>query len=254
MRNGPLARWVLIGAVVLLVATPAPVGPAAQQGDPSPAPSREAIEQIVREYLLAHPEVVGEALRALEQQREAAERQRQAEALKLREHDLLRDPAAPVGGNPQGNVTVVEFFDYRCGYCKSVAPTVKQLLRDDRQVRLIYKEFPILGPESILAARAALAARAQGRYAALHDALMAAREPLTRPVILKIAAQAGLDTARLEKDMDSPEIPAAIQRNHELAQALGIQGTPAFVVGSQLAPGAVDLATLKRLVEQARRQ
>jgi protein-disulfide isomerase len=226
-------------------------GPA---GAADPPLSRESVEQIVRDYLIRHPEVVGNALRALEQQREVAERQRRAEALRTYQRDLTRDPAAPVAGNPDGDVTVVEFFDYRCGYCKTVAPTVQQLLREDSKVRVVYKELPILGPDSLLAARAALAARTQGKYAALHEALMAAKEPLTRPAILDIARRAGLDATRLDKDMEAPEILAHIRRNHELAEMIGVNGTPAFVIGTEVAPGALDLPSFKRLVEQARRK
>jgi protein-disulfide isomerase len=249
-----MRRPYAIATVLLLLAATALGVPRAAVADQTREPSREAVERIIREYLLSQPEVLEEALSALQQRRAAAESQRQTEALKLHENDLLRDPAAPVGGNPSGNATVVEFFDYRCGYCKTVAPVVRQLLQRDRQVRFVYKELPVLGPDSVVASRAALAAVAQGKYAALHDALLDSREPLTRPVILKIAAQVGLDVARLEKDMDSPETLALIRRNHELARALGIKGTPAFVVGGQVVPGAVDLATLERLVEQARRR
>jgi protein-disulfide isomerase len=244
-----LARAVLALALAAGIA-----GWAASVEAADPPLSREAVEQIVRDYLIRHPEVVGNALRALEQQREVAERQRRAEALRTYQKDLTRDPAAPVAGNPDGDVTVVEFFDYRCGFCKTVLPTVQQLLREDPKVRVVYKELPILGPDSLLASRAALAARTQGKYAALHDALMAAREPLTRPTILDIARRAGLDAGRLDKDMEAPAILAQIRRNHELAEKIGINGTPAFVIGAELAPGALDLATLKRLVDQARRK
>jgi protein-disulfide isomerase len=243
-----------LAAVLLLLAATALGVSAAAGADPTREPSREAVERIIREYLLSHPEVLEEALGALQQRRAAAERQRQTEALKRHENELLRDPAAPVGGNPGGDATVVEFFDYRCGYCKTVAPVVRQLLQRDRQVRFVYKELPVLGPDSVVASRAALAAVAQGKYAALHDALLDAREPLSRPLVLKIAAQVGLDVGRLEKEMDAPETLALIRRNQELARAIGIKGTPAFVVGGQVVPGAVDLATLERLVEQARRR
>jgi protein-disulfide isomerase len=244
----------LARAVLALALGAGIAGWAASVEAADPPLSREAVEQIVRDYLIRHPEVVGNALRALEQQREVAERQRRAEALRTYQKDLTRDPAAPVAGNPDGDVTVVEFFDYRCGFCKTVLPTVQQLLREDPKVRVVYKELPILGPDSLLASRAALAARTQGKYAALHDALMAAREPLTRPTILDIARRAGLDAGRLDKDMEAPEILAQIRRNHELAEKIGINGTPAFVIGAELAPGALDLATLKRLVDQARRK
>ena len=234
--------------LALLAVTARPV-PAA---DPSAPPSREAIEQIVRDYLIAHPEVIAEALRALEDRQQAEQRQRLAEAIRAHRDELLADPGAPVGGNAQGDVTVVEFFDYRCPHCRHMAPTVTQLVRDDSKIRRVYKELPILGPESVFAARAALAAHAQGKYGALHEALMAASEPLTQESIMGIASRVGLDTARLRQDMESSEITARLRRNHALAQALGVRGTPALVVGDELVPGAVDLATLAQLVERAR--
>lgn len=220
--------------------------------EPVESLSREAIEQIVREYLLAHPEVVAEALRSLEARQRAAERQRVSEAIRAHRDDLLADPGAPVGGNPNGDVTIVEFFDYQCGYCKSVAPTVKSLLEKDGRIRIVYKEFPILGPQSLLAARAALAAHAQGKYLALHEALMGNTEPLTADSIMDIAQRSGLDTARLRTDMESPEIATLIRRNHTLAASLGVRGTPAFIIGDELVPGALDLGRLTQLVERAR--
>lgn len=220
--------------------------------EPPGSLSKEAVERIVREYLLANPDVIVEALRGLEERQRADERQRTSLAIRAHRDELLADPDAPVGGNPQGDVTIVEFFDYRCGYCKRVAPTVTQVLRNDGQLRIVYKELPVLGPESTLAARAALAAHGQGKYMALHEALMAASGPLTPDAIMTIAGQVGVDTAKLQEDMQSPEITARLQRNHVLARALGVRGTPAFVIGDELVPGAVDLATITRLVEQAR--
>lgn len=223
--------------------------PAAQTAE---GPSRQVIEQIIREYIQSHPEIVEEALRAVQVRRREAEQQRARGAVQANRDKLLRDASSPVGGNPQGDVTVVEFFDYRCGYCKRVSAAVKKLLEDDPSVRMVYKEFPILGPDSALAARAALAAQVQGKYVALHEALMAADSPFTLPVILQLAQKVGLDTARLQADMETPEIHASLERNRTLAQVLGIQGTPAFVIGSELVPGAVDLNALKALVSQAR--
>jgi protein-disulfide isomerase len=248
------ARWsgVVLLAVSVLAACP---GPAAAQppapGVPEPA-LRGTVEQIIRDYLREHPEVVVEALRAAEERRRAAERARVAETVQARRGELLEDPAAPVGGNPRGDVTIVEFFDSRCGYCRRAAPVVKQLLRDDPRVRVVYKELPILGPDSLEAARVALAAHRQGKYAPLHDALMAADAPVTRSSALAAAAALGLDVGRLEQDMGTAAIAEALQRNQELARALGVNGTPAFVIGAEVVPGFADLATLRRLVERAR--
>jgi protein-disulfide isomerase len=252
--TGPVGRFpllasllVLAGATVLLLVGPgtaaaAEVGPA----------EREAIERIIREYLEKHPEVVGEALRALEERRRAAQRERARQAIVAREAELVRDPEAPIGGNPQGDVTVVEFFDYRCTHCQRAVGEVKKLLESDPRVRLVYKEFPILGPESLVAARAALAARREARYPAFHEALMAAAGPLTRPEVLKIATEVGLDAARIQAGMDGAEVTEILRRNYALAQSLGINGTPAFVIGAELVPGAVAVEVLQDLVGRAR--
>jgi protein-disulfide isomerase len=229
------------------------LGPAVAWGAEAPdPPSREAIEQVIREYLKGHPEVVEEALQVLEARRRDEEKRQAREAVRANRDQLLNDVGSPVAGNPQGDVTVVEFFDYRCGYCKGVAPDVQKLLAEDPNVRIVYKEFPILGPESDLAARAALAAHAQGKYLPFHDALMTASGPLTLPAILQLSRAAGLDGARLRADMEKPEIRATIERNRALADTLGITGTPAFVIGAELVPGAVGLHGLKALVSQAR--
>ena len=224
----------------------------ADAADPAQVQSREATEEIIRDYLLKNPEIVEQALRIIEERQRKAEKQESMKALAAHREDLLSDPRSPVGGNPRGSVTVVEFFDFRCPHCKHVAPDVKKLAQEDSDVRIVFKQFPVLGPDSELAARAALAAHAQGKYAALHDAMLAANGPLTLPVILKLAGPAGLDVAKLQADMETPEIRATIERDRALAAAVGITGTPSFVIGTELVPGAVDLATLKALVAEAR--
>lgn len=244
-------RWArLAGLLGALAVLGAPVPAAAQTG--RPPLDRPAIEAIIREYLLQNPEVIVEAVRVFQERQQAEERQRVAAVLTARRAELFQDAAAPVAGNPRGDVTVVEFFDYRCGYCKSVLPALRQLLEQDRRVRFVFKEFPILGPESVLAARAALAARAQGKYVAFHQALMAQSGPLTLPDILRVAAQVKLDPVRLQADMEAPEIRQAIQKNLALAQELGIRGTPVFVIGDELVTGALELDALKDLVTKAR--
>ena len=159
---------------------------------------------------------------------------------------------SPVSGNPQGDVTVVEFFDYRCGYCKRAFPSVMALLKADSQVRVVWKEFPILGPVSLFAARAAMAADKQGLYHEFHVAVMGAEEELTEDTVIALAAANGLDIDRLRADMEDPAIDAYLEETRQLAQALGITGTPAFVVGDTLIPGAVDPARLQASVADAR--
>ncbi|HYD68286.1 DsbA family protein [Azospirillum sp.] len=214
---------------------------------------RRAIEEVVRDYLVKHPEVIMEAIEELQKRERAETAERQKTALSGNKQKIFQDPASPVGGNPQGDVTVVEFFDYQCGYCKAVTGDVATLLKTDGKVRFVYKEFPILGPASVTAAKAALAARAQGKYEALHNALMANKGQLDDAKIFQIAAGAGLDVDKLKKDMATPDVEQAIGANHALAEALGIRGTPAFVVGNELVPGAIKLDEMKKLVALARK-
>jgi protein-disulfide isomerase len=211
----------------------------------------EQIERIVREYLLREPQVIYDALQELQRRQAEAEAARQQAAIADNQSELLDDPTSPVGGNPEGDVTLVEFFDYRCAYCRRVVASMRALLDEDQDLRVVFKELPVLGPDSERAARAALASRRQGGYVPFHFALMAA-EDLSLPGIRAAAEAVGLDADRLEADMTAPEVNAAIQANYALANELGIEGTPAFVIGSQLIPGAVDKARLEQLIRDAR--
>jgi protein-disulfide isomerase len=213
--------------------------------------SVQQIEKIVREYLLREPEIVYQALEELQRRQAEAEAARQQAAVAENRSELLNDPASPVGGNPDGDVTLVEFFDYRCAYCRRVVSSVRALLDEDRDLRVVFKELPVLGPDSERAARAALASRRQGGYVPFHFALMAA-EDLSLQGIRAAAEAVGLDPDRLEADMSAPEVNAAIQANYALANELGIEGTPAFVIGTQLIPGAVDKGRLEQLIREAR--
>lgn len=248
MRRYVLA---LAGACVLIAGLGA-VAPNAFAQATMSEPERDEFGERVRDYLLENPEVIMEALQILEQRRRAAEAEALKATLEARRDDLLRDPDAPVGGNPSGDATLVEFFDYNCPYCRRVAPTVSGLIEDDANLRVVYKEIPILGPGSQFAARAALAARNQERYVPFHEALMQAPK-VDESNVMEIARRVGLDVERLERDMADPAIKAAIERNLELANALGITGTPSFVIGDRVVPGAVDRTTLETLIRRARR-
>jgi len=215
------------------------------------AREERAIREIVADHLRQNPEIILEAVRLLRERQARAEDDRRRQAiLRLRDR-LERDPNSPVGGNPDGDVTIVEFFDYRCPYCKRVAPTVRELLERDGNIRLVYKEWPILGPDSEFAARAALAAREQGRYPEFHDRIMGLKR-VDEASVLAAARELGLDVARLRADMRSPETERHLAETMELAERLGITGTPAFVVGEELIPGMADRATLEQLVARAR--
>ena len=242
------------GAALALAAGLAATGPALAQDAAATfdGQQNEAIEALVRQYILDHPEVVVEALQRYEQQRQAAEAERQRAALTSLAAELTDKPSDPVIGNPQGDVTLVEFFDYRCPYCKRATATLAQLIQQDPNLRVVMKEFPILSQESVQAARAALAARQQGKYEAFHFALMEGGGGFTDDEILLVAEQVGLDTEALEQAMRDPAIDATLRDVNALAETLGITGTPAFVVGDTLIPGAVGLEELRAKVAEAR--
>lgn len=208
--------------------------------------------QRVRDYLLDNPEVIVEALQTLEVRRQQAEESEAQSLLNSRADDVFHDPESPVGGNPDGDVTMVEFFDYNCPYCRQVAPIMIDAEAGDPELRIVYKEFPILGPGSIFAAKAALAAARQGRYIEFHKAMMNASGRVDEALTLSIAEEAGLDIERLKLDIQDPAVQAEIDGNAELAQALRINGTPAFVIGDEILRGATDLATMTQLIEKAR--
>ena len=212
---------------------------------------RQQLEQLVRDLLIANPEIVIEAIEAYQRRQQAAKEAEMRAALANRE-EINRDPGSPVAGNPEGDVTLVEFFDYQCGYCKSVVDRVADTVARDQNIRWVFKEFPILGPVSVYASRAALAAHRQGKYREFHLALMRSRGRLVEANVMRIAADTGLDVERLKQDMQAPEIIDAIRQNKRLAEAIGVNGTPAFVIGDVLIPGAIDEAKLQQLIADAR--
>lgn len=211
----------------------------------------EQIETIVREYLLREPEVVFEALQELQRRQAAAAAAEQRAAVIANRTELLNDPAAPVGGAPEASVTLVEFFDYRCAYCRRVVSSMRALLDENPDLRIVFKELPVLGADSVRASKAALASHNQDGYVPFHFALMTS-DDLSMAGIRATAQGVGLDPDQLETDMAAPEIAAAIDANYALASKLGIEGTPAFIVGDELIPGAVEKSRLEELIEQAR--
>ncbi|ANP36013.1 membrane protein DSBA oxidoreductase [Phaeobacter gallaeciensis] len=223
---------------------------------PIPALSQELDEARVRELVLEtireNPEIVMEAVALLEKQQADAQAETQAEVLRSQRDLIERDPNAPVLGNPEGDVTVVEFFDYNCPYCRRVKPEVRALIEEDPNIRLVYREWPILGDGSVFAAKAALAARAQGKYEEFHWAMMAIKGRAQEATVLRVAEEVGLDLEQLKKDMEAPEVAEHIATSMRLTQALGFNGTPSFVVGDALVPGFVEKDQLSELVSTAR--
>ena len=213
----------------------------------------QTLGPIIEQYLLDHPELLARVAAKLQEKQEAAAKADTKVALASLKEELLNDPAAPVLGNPQGDVTVVEFFDYKCPYCKRVADDVSRLIVDDPNVRVVFKEFPILGPDSQIAALGGLAANRQGKYSAFHKAAMEHRGPFSEDNVLEIAKSAGLDMARFQADLKDSSFRDELKKNEDLAQKLSIDGTPAFIIGQEKVPGAIGYDDMKKLVEAARK-
>jgi len=222
----------------------------AQKAPPAKYQSKE-FEDALRLYIINHPEVVLESIRLFQERIQLAKQEASKDAVAAHEADLFLDPLNTPVKAPSGAVTVVEFFDYRCGYCRKMQSTVEKIAGGPA-VRLIYKELPILGTDSVIAAKAALASAKQGAYIKFHQALMNSPTPVTPETVDKLAAEMGLDGARLKTDMESPDIAASISRNEALAEALGISSTPTFVIGKEIAPGALTEEALRSLIESAR--
>jgi protein-disulfide isomerase len=236
-----------LAALALAVAVAAPALPAAAQ-ELTP----EEVKRLALEAILENPEIVMEAVEILREREEAAQAEATRAAIGDMRLNLEEDPNAPVLGNPEGDVTVVEFFDYNCPYCKQASAEVKALLDGDPSVRLVHREWPILGEGSLFAARAALAAREQGKYEDFHWALMAERSRKDEAAVLRIAAEVGLDVEKLKADMEGQAVADHIAQSNDMAKALGFTGTPSFVIGEEAVFGFVPKDDLAGLIEAAR--
>ena len=211
------------------------------------------VENVVRTLLTKkEPEIVIKAAQVVREQVETENEAKSKEVLDKSMDKVVNDPTSPVAGNPKGDVTIVEFFDYSCGYCKMAQETVAKLLGDDKNVKVIYKELPILGEGSVIASKAALASVAQGKYQKFHDTLMTNKGQFNETLVMKLAKDAGLDTDKLKKDMVDPKIEAIIKNNMDLAHSLGFQGTPTFIIAGKLYPGARPYDNMKSAIAEAR--
>lgn len=213
---------------------------------------RKEMEAIIKDYLLANPDLLREMGQRLEQQERLAEDQQRKGALISNADEIFRDGTDFVAGNPKGTVTMVEFFDYNCGWCKKGFPEVMSLIEADKDLRFVMKEFPIFGGDSDYAAQAAIAANKQGKYWALHVAMMGHEGKITKETVDELAAAQGLDMAQLKKDMESPETAGVLERNRALAQSLAINGTPAFIIDDRLVPGYLPKAELASAINDVR--
>ena len=214
--------------------------------------TEDRIKELVLEAIRENPGIVFEAAQLFEEQQQANQALVAAQVLATEREALERDPNAPVLGNPDGDVTVVEFFDYNCPYCRRVKPHMEALLAADSNVRVVYREWPILGEGSVFAARAALASRNQGKYEEFHWAMMELSGRAEEASVMRAAEDIGLDVVQLRRDMNAPEIDEHIATSMRLSRAMGFSGTPSFVIGDSLAPGLIDADQMISLVNQAR--
>lgn len=226
------------------------------QSAPLTPDQERAVQKLIIKTIQDQPGIILDVLKSMNSRSGFTEEGIVKRTIAFRYEGIFNNPNDEVGGNPDGDVTLVEFFDYRCGFCKLVYPFVKQLLKEDGNIKYVYKEFPILGPQSVYAARAALASRAQGKYFEYSDALMESRGTLDKSRVLLIAKDVGLDTDLLEEEIEWKEGEAEniFRNNYSLAEDLNIVGTPGFVIGDVVIRGAVDLATLKSTVAKARKK
>jgi len=240
-------------AVFALAVLGAPVSASAQKFTDE---QRGQIEAIIKNYLVTHPEVLEEASDELNKRQAAAAAEKHQSAIKENAEAIFNSPRGVTLGNKAGDVTFVEFFDYNCGYCKRAMTDMLELLKDDPKLKVVLKEFPVLGPASIEAAQVAVAVRMQDptgkKYLDFHQKLLSGRGSADKARALAAAKDAGLDVARLEKDIASPEVRATIEENFKLAEAMGMNGTPSYVIGKQVVVGAVGLDTLRQKINTAR--
>lgn len=222
-------------------------------GGPFTALQKNEVRNTVREYLLENPQVIVEALETLRAQQQSSAGQSRQNAVTARADQLFNSRSDPSVGDPKASVTIVEFFDYQCPYCRRMAQQLAELNKEDPDLRIVYKEFPVFGPASTLAAAAAVGAMRQGKYEEFHLALMGIRGAPSERSIFRVAERIGLDAGRLRADMNSATPQRLFQRNRQLAQELGIRGTPAFVIGNQVIPGAVEIGRLRALIAEQRK-
>ena len=246
----PLAAALLAIALALPAAAPA----GAQSFSPD---QRGEIERIIKDYLLKHPELLQEVMSELEKRQTAADAEKHRGAIKELSATIFNSSRQVTLGNLQGDVTVVEFFDYNCGYCKRAMTDMLDLLKSDGKVKFVLKEFPVLGEGSMQAAQVAVAVRMQDKtggkkYLEFHQKLLASRGSIDKARAVAAAKEVGLDVARIEKDLASEEVKATLEESYKIAEALGLNGTPSYVVGSDVVVGAVGLKVLKEKVNTAR--
>lgn len=260
-RSVLVAAPLVIGAGLVLATVGGPSETAAAKSEAKTAEKtttqfsaqqEKAIGEIVRKYLLTHPEVLVEVSQELEKRQKAEAAQQHLKLISSQKAEIFHSPHDFVVGDKDAKITIVEFFDYNCGWCKRALKEVSALIKQEPNVRIVMKEFPIFGEHSEFAAHAAMASREQGKYWEFHTALMKERR-VTQSNVFEIAKQVGLDVAKLKQDMEDPKYKAALKRNHVIAQSLGIQGTPGFIIDGQISPGYLPVAALRKIIADVRK-
>lgn len=243
----------IASALFALALIGAPVAASAQSFTDT---QRSDIEAIVKNYLISHPEVLEEAMNELSKRQAADEAAKHEASVAKNADEIFNSPRGVVLGNKDGDVTFVEFFDYNCGYCKRAMADMLDLLKNDPKLKVVLKEFPVLSEGSVEAAKVAVAVRMQDptgkKYLDFHQKLLGGRGPADKARAMAAAKDAGLDVARIEKDLASPEVKSTIEENFKLAEDMGLNGTPSYVIGKQIVVGAVGLDGLKEKIGMAR--
>lgn len=242
----------LFAAPAMLVALLLTASPVLAQDSGFTAAQKAEIGKVIQDYIMENPKLVLDAVEKYRANQEEIEAQAMLVAIKEKASEIYNDPTSPATGNPKGDVTLVEFFDYNCGYCKVAFKDVQTLVAEDKNLKVVFKDIPILGETSLLASRYALAAGKQNKYWEYHTALMSHQGAVNEGVLTKVAETVKLDVKKLKADADSAEVRAKIEKNLELARALGITGTPAFIVADKALRGHYGVDALRKAISEGR--
>ncbi len=223
----------------------------AQAAESFTADQKKEMEVLFKEYITNNPELILESVRKYQEDQERKVMQSAQENLKEYQSFFAQDDI-PMAGNPEGDVTVVEFFDYNCGYCKKAFEDVQKIIAEDKNVRVVFMDMPILSPSSAKMSNISLAAHKQGKYFETHRALMDYRGSQSDEAFYKVASDVGLDMEKLKVDVESPDIQTFITKSKNMAQALGVRGTPGFVIGDKVYPGYIGMDAMRNAIKEAR--
>lgn len=251
----PLLRSVSALVLAMAVGCGSVLAVSAEEASPFTEAQRKGIEAIIKDYLVKNPEVLQEAIAEGEKRQLETQRLAQSAALKESREALLNSPNDVVAGNPSGDVTMVEFFDYNCGYCRKALSDVQALIKADPKLRVVIKDFPVLGPESVEASQVAVAVKQQLKGDKLfeyHQKLLETKGRVNGARAVEVAKALGVDVAKLQKDMAGPEVKAVLTENRALGDKLGLSGTPAFVIGDEIIPGAVGVEPIRKTITDVR--